>query len=113
MCKTDAYTLVGNFRRGLETTEAITTLRMDHFYDNPKKLIADSKKATKDYVKSHQYCEVVLDRYSGNQEQFGGRLQPSEIVVFVDDPSKIGDLQKKHAAYFGVPIIMIDPKKHG
>ncbi|MBQ3465226.1 hypothetical protein IJH15_03400 [Candidatus Saccharibacteria bacterium] len=112
MCETDAYTRVEEFRRGYDTKKSIMTERQGFFYDDPRKLIARSKRATKEDRETRQYCEVVLDRYSGNPDEHGGRLQPSEIVAFVDDPSKIGDLQRKHAAYFGIPIVMIDPNRY-
>lgn len=112
MCTTDAYTRVGKIERGYEKSTEIKTSVQDVFYEDPSQLIKGNKKATKDNRPTYRHNEVALDRYSGNPNEHGGRLQPSEIIVFADDSSKIGDLPKKHAAYFGVPIVMIDPKKY-
>ena len=112
MCEEDAYTDVRSKRRGYEIVEEITTDRQDHFYLDPRELIKKNKFATMGADKTYKHNEVVLDRYSGDQNKNGGRLQPNQIVVFTDDPSKIGDLPKKHAAYFGIPILMVDPNRY-
>ncbi len=83
----------------------VDTRRQDFFYDDLRELIAQTGK----------YNEVAVDRFAKRNEAgapFGGRLQPNYIVCFVRDSSEISDLAKKHAAYFGVPIVMIDPWKY-
>ncbi len=112
MCTTDSYTKVREVRRGYEKTPEITTAVQDVFYEDPEQLIKQNEKDTKQNRANYRHNEVALDRYSGNPNERDGRLQPSEIIVFTDNQSKIGDLPKKHAAYFGVPIIMIDPNKY-
>ena len=112
MRETDAHTGV-DYKMRLDDSKAmIVTGSQDHFYDNPVDLIKKNQEATKRWEKTYRHSEVVLDRYSGDPNQFGGRLQPSHIIVFTDNPDRISDLQKKHAAYFGVPILMIDPAKY-
>ena len=113
MCEVDAHTRVaGKMNGGYEKEYKISTLKQDYFYSNPKVFLKANAKAAKESWEGYRHNEVVLDRYSGDPNENGGRLQPSYIVVFVDDPSKIGDLPKKHAAYFGTPIMMIDPNKY-
>ena len=84
----------------------IVSERQDYLYRNPRNL-AD---ATRD--NTYGYNEVVLDRYSGNPNEHGGRLQPNYLIVFTNDPNSISERVKKHAAYFHVPIMMIDPQKY-
>lgn len=75
--------------------------KMPDYYESPDEL---SKNTNKD-----DFNEVVLNRY----DKDGKRLRPNYLVVFTSDKGKIGGIVKKHAAYFGVPILMIDPKKYG
>ena len=56
--------------------------------------------------------EVDLARYNGDKNIHGGRIQPNYIISFQKDLSDISDTVKKHAAYFNVPIIMVDPEKY-
>ena len=56
--------------------------------------------------------EVDLARYNGDKNIYGGRIQPNYIISFQKDLSDISDTVKKHAAYFNVPIIMVDPEKY-
>ncbi len=85
----------------------INSSMQDFFYEDPRE-VPDR------VLKRHgSYSEVVLDRYGGDPNVHDGRLQPSHLVVFAGDESSIGERVKKHAAYFGVPILLIDPKKYG
>ena len=52
----------------------------------------------------------MLDRFPGEN---GERKRPDYLVVYGDKQEDIDELTKKHAAYFGVPIMLIDPKKYG
>ena len=79
--------------------------------EDPLKLIKRIKEAER-RTQHLPHGEVVLDRYAGDINQYGGRLQPNYLVVFKDDLSAISDNVKKHAAYFGVPIIMVDYEKY-
>ncbi len=45
------------------------------------------------------YSEVVLGRMSGDPDVFGGRIQPSYILVY-GGMGQISDMHKKHAQYF-------------
>ncbi len=83
----------------------VDTGRQDYFYDDLRELIAQTD----------DYNEVALDRFAKKNEvdaPFGGRLQPNYIVCFARDASEVGELAKKHAAYFDVPIVMIDPWRY-
>ena len=83
----------------------IYTIKQDYFDEDPRELIAQTE----------NYNEVVLDRFAMKNIEgapHGGRLQPGYLVAFVKDESEISEATKEHAAYFGVPIVMIDPWKY-
>ncbi|MBR3132079.1 hypothetical protein IKG33_01560 [Candidatus Saccharibacteria bacterium] len=117
MCERDAHTHVGQLRYKDDVEMSVKTGAQDYFCKDPMELIRRTKKSMKKRP-YYAHNEVVLDRYSGDPNKHGGRLQPSYIVAFSDDVSKIGDLPKKHASYFEqedgspIPILMIDPKKY-
>lgn len=80
--------------------------KQDFFYEDPREVPNRA-------LKRGGYSEVALDRYGGDPNVHDGKLQPSHLVVFAGDESGISDRVKRHAAYFGVPIVLIDPKKYG
>ncbi|MBO4855713.1 hypothetical protein J5500_04920 [Candidatus Saccharibacteria bacterium] len=86
-------------------SSAVYTIKQDYFDEDPRELIAQTR----------AYNEVVLDRFAMKNIEgapHGGRLQPGYLVAFVKDESEISEATKEHAAYFGVPIVMIDPWKY-
>lgn len=85
----------------------IVTKRQERLYSTPQELIEAQKKNNK-----KGYNEGALDRFSGDPDKYDGRLQPNYLVVFNGDKSSISDRVKRHAAYFGVPILMIDILKY-
>jgi hypothetical protein len=83
----------------------VDTHQQDFFYDDLRELIAQTD----------EYNEVAVDRFAKRNEvdaPFEGRVQPGYLVCFAKDVSDVSELAKKHAAYFAVPIVMIDPWKY-
>ena len=113
MCEQDSYTYVEYTDPSLRPKgQEIKAGVQDFFYEDPRDLIKTNLRITRRHEADYKHAEVSLDRYSGDPDKHGGRLQPSQIIVFTDDINKIGDLPKKHAAYFGIPILMVDPKRY-
>ena len=104
----DTYT---ETTEGADKSARVVTERQAFLYDDMDELIERTKTRRKS---DEDYNEVVLDRYARNRpEPAQELLYPSYVIVFTDDPKKITERSKKHAAYFGVPILMIDPVKYG
>lgn len=79
-------------------------MRQNRIYKNIDQLVENTEAWRNAYKITHN--EVVLDRYSNTNNTLDGRLLPNYLVTFTDDISKINDTVKKHAAFFGVDIIM-------
>lgn len=95
-----------------ETPMEVVTERQDFLYDDMDELIKRTK-ARKRPFSHDDYNEVVLDRYARNRpEPADELLYPTHVIVFTNDPGKISERVKKHAAYLGVPILMIDPARY-
>ena len=93
---------------GENASPHLETRRQEHLYRDPRELI----ERTRQKIHEDGYNEVALDRYSGDPEVEGGRLQPNYIVVFTKNQGDISETVKRQAAYFNAPILMIDPKKY-
>jgi len=74
---------------------------------SPDQLIQYSRKS------GAPYNEVVLRRNAGNPDRYGGRLQPSCMIVYGNDTSTINEQTKRAAEYFNVPIVLIDAEAYG
>ncbi len=103
----DLWTDVGG-THGENASPHLKTRRQEHLYRDPRELI----ERTRQKIHEDGYNEVALDRYSGDPEVEGGRLQPNYIVVFTKNQGDISETVKRQAAYFNAPILMIDPKKY-
>lgn len=92
---------------------SIETERQDFFYTNPREIVERTRDRLDGKNATEGYNEVVLNRYPGGDNSIESRLHPNYLAVFSDNPADIQDIVKKHAAYFNVPIILIDPNKYG
>lgn len=91
--------------------ENMTTMRQGVIYTDFDEFVKQGEDWHKSY-NNLNHDEVVLDRYNGDKDKYGGRIQPNYVIAFQKDLSDISETTKKHAAYFGVPIIVIDPNKY-
>ena len=105
MSEYDLYTIDWRDRRDME--DKTLTMGFSIIEEDPRELIKRTKEAVRN-VQKLPHGEVVLDRYAGDINRYGGRLQPNYLMVFTDDINAISENVKKHAAYFGVPIVMVD-----
>lgn len=92
------------FKEDQDNTK-ISTGRKEVWYQNPDDLLAATLNSKWEDDYSHN--EVVLDRY----KESGDRLHPTCIISFGTDPSQISQESLKHAAYFNVPVYLINDKK--
>lgn len=58
---------------------------------------------------SEYHNEIAIFRKNSELKDNNGRIQPSYIVSFESEPTEI---ELKHAAYFGIPIIHVDKEKY-
>ena len=58
---------------------------------------------------SEYHNEIAIFRKNSELNDNNGRIQPSYIVSFESEPTEI---ELKHAAYFGIPIIHVDKEKY-
>jgi hypothetical protein len=84
----------------------------DFYFDHPKKII-DRMLEYKSKDGDGTFNEVSLDRYAGDPSKHDGRMCPNYMIVYGESTSDINERTKAHAAYFGVPIILISPRKYG
>ena len=98
----------------------VTAGRQSFWYSTPDELIDDTRsrgrirKFSEKNDFYHAYNEVVLNRYNGGPNgDRNDRLHPSCILCFGKDESAISEDMKRHAAYFGIPIYIIDEDKYG
>lgn len=96
-----------------QPTYSIKADRQDFFYNSPHEVVTRTRDRLNNNASGEGYNEVTLDRYPGGDASPESRLRPSHLVFFGKSPDAIGDLVKKHAAYFGAPIVLIDPDKYG
>ena len=88
--------------------------RLSKWYTHTNELCKDTVRIGK-YCTTHDtYNEVVLRRYKKDATGTGkeDRVQPSCVMVFGKDEGTITEDAKRHAAYFGVPIYLIDESKY-
>lgn len=94
-----------------ESKDNLATMRQGIIYRTFDELIKETENWHQNFEQLN-HNEVDLNRYNGDKDIHGGRIQPNYIISFQKDLSDISDTVKKHAAYFNVPIIMIDPEKY-
>lgn len=92
-------------------SNGIKTRRQDFFYTNPRTIVDNTRNRHKEG--KNDWNEVALNRYPMGADGKESRLHPNYLAVFSNNPDDIQDIVKKHAAYFNVPIILIDPNKYG
>lgn len=64
---------------------------------------------------SSPYNEIVINRNSGNPNEFNGRIQPDCIVAYVNADTAQNPISERHleaAKYFNVPIVVIHENKY-
>lgn len=93
--------------------QPLSTRRQDFFYTNPHTIVERTRERLDSQDKDEGYNEVALNRYPGGGASEESRLRPNYLVVFSDSVQDIPEMVKKHAAYFGTPIMLIDPKRYG
>ncbi|MBR5419308.1 hypothetical protein IK110_03620 [Candidatus Saccharibacteria bacterium] len=91
---------------GLETG----TLMQDFFYKSPRKIIERMKEYFA--IGGGRYNEIVLNRFPGIEDLKDGRMRPNYVIVYGKSKDDISNRVKKQAAYFGVPIMLINPDKY-
>lgn len=94
-----------------DSTSNIEATRQDFFYDDPKTIVEKTRDRLNSSHASEGYNEVVLNRYPEGDDT--KRIHPNYLAVFSDNIADIQEPVKRHAAYFGVPIMLIDPHKYG
>ncbi len=92
----------------------VETSRVVKWYTQVDELCKDTVRIGKDCTTHDIYNEVILRRYKKGAANINkeNRVQPSCIIVFGVDESTITEDAKRHAAYFGVPIYLIDESKY-
>lgn len=100
-------------QQGFDREGDMRTAAQDFFYDDPRELL----EATNERINSKNnglspHNEVVLDRYQKTAGSERSRRRPDYLIHFGTDQTAISERVKQHAAYFGVPIIMIDPNRY-
>ena len=99
----------------VDSTDGIKTRNQDVFYTNPRTIVQKTRDRMESIGEKIGHNEVALNRFPEGSSSAKSRLHPNYLVVFSgsNDPVEISEQIKDHAAYFNVPIMLIDPNKYG